>query len=174
MRTKAKIIAYCFWFGLVILLSIYGNGVFFRVLDLVKMKILRTEIPPQIDFAITFIPWNCFISLLIWFPILLLKQRRLEAAQEIVAGGIFFFFLLTINLFGILMWCVYFPESIGNLKGGPSFSALEQYAIADGWTPLQFKLAWWIYILISTALCVGGALGAAQIKKQGILKTLSS
>jgi hypothetical protein len=174
MKTSVKLIAYGLWFGFLVWLSIYGNGYFFDFVGFIKTKVLRTEISPEINFAITFIPWNCFISLLIWFPILFLKRRQLDALREIAAGVIVCFFLVAINLFGVLIWDVSFPESIGNFNGEPTFSVLQQFAVNDGWTPLQFRCAWWMYILVTTAFSAFMPFLMMQIKKEGVIKTLSS
>ena len=174
MKTQAKIIAYCCWVSFLIWFSTFSDKFFFDFIGAFKNKIFGSDIPPEIDFAITFIPWNCFISLLVWLPLLFLKQRRLQAAQEIAIGLIFSIVLIGINLFAILIWCVYFPEIIGNFNGVTSFSALEQYAIADGWTSLKFKGVWVTYILISTAVSATAPIFIRQIKRRGVLKTLST
>jgi len=174
MKTAAKIIVYCVWFAFLVWFSAFGDEFFFSFAGLVKAKIFGTDISPQIDFAITFIPWNCFISLLIWLPVLFMKQRRLEAAKEIVVGVIFFFFLLATNLLGILTWCVYFPEIIGSFPSQQTFSTLERCALNDGWTRLEFNGVWWMYVLISTALCALATFSVSQMKKQSIYKILSS
>lgn len=174
MKTTAKIIACGLWFGFLVWLSIYGNGFFFDFVDFIKTKIIRTEISPGIDFAITFIPWNGFISLLIWLPIFLMKKRRSEAAKEIVVGIIFFFYLLAFNLFGILIWFVFFPEAIGNFTNTSSYSTLERYAINDGWTSFQFGCLWWTYIIIANAFSALMAFLTSQLKKQSFYKIISS
>jgi hypothetical protein len=171
MKFSAKIIVYCLWIGFLIWFSNFGSSYFSEFASFIKRKVFG-DISPSIDFAMAIIPWNIFISLLLWLPILFLRQRRIEAAREIFAGVIFFFSLVMINLFSILIWCVYFPESIGDFSG--SFSMLEQYAVSDGWTPLQFKAVWWMYTLFSTAFSLLMAFCVSQIKKEGIVKTLSS
>jgi hypothetical protein len=157
MSVAAKIIACCFWFGLVFLLSLFGNDVFSRIVDFVKERIIRTEIPPQIDFAITIIPWNVFVSLLLWIPFLFIKKRRVNVAAEISDAIVFFFFLLGWNLLGVLNLWVLFPESIGNYSGVPSLSAIKPYAIYEGWSPFEFWCAWWGFIALSNLLSIGMA-----------------
>jgi hypothetical protein len=174
MKPSAKIIVYCLWIGLLLWFSTFNNDFFLKFIGIIKTKVFGADVPSPIDFAISFIPWNCFISLLIWFPILFLKQRRLNAAREIAAGVIFFFFLVAINLSSIVIWDVFFPEFIGDSNGEPKFSVLQQYAVNDGWTPLQFKCVWWMYILITTAFSALMPFTIAQIKKEGIIRTLSS
>ena len=171
MKISVKIIACCLWIGFLIWFSNFGSPYFSDFVSFIKRKIFGHDISPSIDFAIAFIPWNIFISLLLLLPVLFIKRQRFETAREIAAGGIFFFILLAINIFSILIWCVLFPETIGE---EPSFAALEQSAINDGWSPIEFRIVWWMFILISTAFGAAAPIFISQIKKQGILKTLSS
>jgi hypothetical protein len=157
MKVPAKIIVGCIWFGFVVWFSIYCSSWFSNFVNLIEKKIIRVEIPPEIDFAITIIPWNCFISFLICLPLLFVKKRRMNALMEIGDLIVFFFFLLAINLFGILTWSVYFPESIGDYSGAPAFSVLEPYALNEGWTPFKFWCVWWAFIIVSNAFSVGMA-----------------
>ena len=173
MKTSGKIIVCCVWFGLLVLFSVFGEGFFYGFINFIKEKIFGNDISPSIDFAIGFIPWNFFFSLLIWLPFLFLKRRRLEAAKEIIAGVIFFFFLLMINLFSIVIWWIFFSGAIGNLSE-PSFSALEQYAIDDGWTAFQFRILWWTYLIFTTVFSALMAFSVSQMKKKDIYKALSS
>ena len=151
MKMAVKITTCGIWFGFVLWLSNYGGDFFFKLVNLIEKKIIRTEIPPEIDFAITIIPWNCFISLLVCLPIWLMKKRRAEAMNEFGAIIVFFFWLLGWNLLGILFWLVCFPESIGNYYGTPSLSVIEAFAANDGWSPCELWCAWWGFIIVSNA-----------------------
>ncbi len=158
MKMAVKITSCCIWFGLVLWLSNYGDGFFPKLANLIEKRIIRTEIPPEIDFAITIIPWNCFVSLLVCLPFWLMKRRRAEAANEIGAIIVFFFWLLGWNLSGIVFWLVCFPESIGNYSGAPGFSVIEAYAINNGWSPFQTWCTWWGFIIVSNAFSAAMAL----------------
>jgi|WetSurMetagenome_2_1015567.scaffolds.fasta_scaffold812811_1 hypothetical protein len=151
MNRAVKITACCIWFGFVVWLSHYGDGFFFKLVNLVETKVIRAEIPPEIDFAITIIPWNCFISLLVCLPVWLMKKRRAAAANETGTIIVFFFWLLGWNLSGMLFWLVCFPESIGNYSGAPSLSVIEAYAANDGWSPFELWCTWWGFIIVSNA-----------------------
>ena len=155
MKTWSKIIVCGLWFGLVFLLFIYCGDIFSDLVDWIKRKIIRTEISPQIDFAITIIPWNVFISLLLCVPLLFLKQRRANAAAEIGEAIVFFFLLLAWNLMGVVNLWIFFPDSIGSYSGAPSLSVMEPYAIKEGWSPFGFWCAWWGFIVASNSFCVG-------------------
>jgi hypothetical protein len=149
MKMVVKIITCCIWFGFVLWFSIYCDGLSFKLVNLIGKKFVRTEIPPEIDFAITIIPWNCFISLLVCLPIWLMKKRRADAVNEIGAAMVFFFWLLGWNLFGVMFWLVCFPETIGNYSGAPGLSVIEPYAINDGWSPFELWGTWWGFIIVS-------------------------
>ena len=173
MKILPKIIIYCLWIGFLIWFSNFSSPYFFDFVNFIKRRFFGDGISPSIDFAIGFIPWNFSFSMLIWLPFLFLKRRRLEAAREIIAGVIFFFFLLLINLFSIVIWWIFFSGAIGNLSE-PSFSALEQYAIDDGWTAFQFRILWWTYLIVTTAFSALIAFSISQMKKKDIYKALSS
>ena len=151
MKIPAKILVYCIWFGLVILLSIYCGDVFSALMDWMKRKIIRTEISPQIDFATTIIPWNVFTSLLLCVPLLFIKGRRAMAVSEFRDAVVFFSLLLAWNLVGIIHLWIFFPDSIGSYSGAPSLSTIEPYAIKEGWSPLKLWCAWWGFIVLSNA-----------------------
>jgi len=154
MKPGIKIIACCIWFGIIILVSIYCDGIFSSLVNMIEKEIVRVEIPPEIDFAITIIPWNIFISLLLCVPLLFIKRKRATAAAGISDAIVFFFLLLAWNLFGILNLWIFFPESIGNYSGAPSLSAIEPYAVNDGWTPFKFWCAWWGFIVLSNLFSI--------------------
>lgn len=158
MKIPAKIVVGCIWFGLIVLLSVYGGNIFSNFVDWLKREIIRTEISPSIDFAITIIPWNIFISLLLCVPLLFIRRRRADAAVGIGEAVILFFLLLGWNLIGIAYLWIYFPDAIGNYSGAPSFSAIEPYAVKEGWSPFQFWCAWWGFIILSNLLSLGMAL----------------
>jgi len=174
MKTPAKIIAYCIWVGFLLWFSGFGSPYFSDFANFIKRKIFGDDISPSIDFAIAFVPWNIFISLLLWLPTLFMKRQRFEAAREIVVGMIFFVLMVGINVFSILIWCILLPEIIGGFTGEPSFATLEKAAINDGWNPFEFRMVCWMLILGSTAFVAASPLFISQIKKDGILKTLSS
>jgi hypothetical protein len=157
MKTPAKIVVGCIWFGLVVLLSVFGGNIFSNFMDWLKGNIIRTKIPPPIDFAVTIIPWNIFISLLLCVPLLFIKKRRVDAAVGISEAIILFFFLLGWNLIGIAYLWIYFPDAIGNYSGTPSFFAIEPYAIQEGWSPFQFWCGWWGFIVVSNLVSLGMA-----------------
>jgi hypothetical protein len=165
MKIAFKIIIGCIWFAFVVLFSIYCNDWFSDFINLIERKIIHAEIPPEIDFAINVIPWNCFISFLICLPLLFVKKRQINALREIGDVTVFFFFLLVINILGILIWIMLFPESIGDYSGAPTFSVLEPYALNDGWTPFQFWFAWCAFIFFSNAFSVGMAFFISLSKK---------
>ena len=172
MKTATKIIAYCIWLGLVILFSIYCDGIFPKLVDLIEKKIIRTGIPPEIDFAINIIPWNCLISLLVCLPLWLMKKRRANAASEIGEVIVFFFFLLGWNIFGVLNWWGFFPESIGNYSSVPSLSVIEPYAINEGWSPFELWCTWWGFIIVSNAFSAVMAFLIGQSRKSKTSKPL--
>jgi hypothetical protein len=175
MKIALKVTAGCVWLALIVLFSIYCNGWFCDFFNFIKTKILGNDVSPSIDFAIAFIPWNIFISLLLLLPVFVMRWRqRFEVVREIVAVGIFFILMLGINVFCILIWVTALPDTIGSFSGEPGFALLEKAAINDGWTHFQFRAAWWMYILISTAFGATGPLIVSLIKKEGIVKTLSS
>jgi len=155
MKTPAKIVVGCIWFGLVVLLSVCGGEIFSNFMDWLKGKIIRTEIPPPVDFAATIIPWNIFISLLLCGPLLFIRKRRGDAAVGMSEAAILFFLLLGWNLIGIAYLWIYFPDAIGSYSGAPSFSAIEPYAIKEGWSPFQFWCGWWGFIILSNLLSIG-------------------
>jgi hypothetical protein len=152
MKVAIKIIAYCVWFGFIVWLSVYCDGFSSNLINLIEKKFIPTDIPPEIDFAITIVPWNCFISLLICLPVWLMKKQRANAVSEIGKAMVFFILLLGCNLFGILIWIVYFPESIGDYTGVPSISTIEPYAINDGWSPFKLWCTWWAYLIASNVI----------------------
>ena len=172
MKPGIKIIACCVWFGLVILLSVYCDGLFSSLVNRIETKIIRVEIPPEIDFAIIIIPWNVFISMLLCVPVLFIKRRCAIAATEIGTTIVFFFSLLAWNLFGVLNWCVFFPESISNYSGVPSLSAIEPYAINDGWSHFELWCAWWGFIIVSNAFSAVMAFLIWRSRKSNASKTL--
>jgi hypothetical protein len=172
MKAGIKIIACCAWFGLVILISIYCAGFFPRLVNSIETKMIRGEIPPEIDFAITIIPWNVFISLLLCVPVLFIKRRRADAATDIGTAIVFFFLLLAWNLFGVLNLWVFFPESIGSYSGVPSLSVIEPYAINDGWSPFELWCAWWGFIIVSNAFSAVTAFLIGQSWKSNASKPL--
>jgi len=165
MKIALRIIAGCFWIALVVLFSIYCNGWFFDFINFIEKKIIRTDIPPEIDFIITIVPWNCFISFLICLPILFVKKRRTNTVVEIGSIIVIFVFLLAFNLFGTLIWIVSFPESIGDYSGAPTFSVLEPYALNDGWTPFQFWFTWCAFIILSNAFSIAMAFSISLAQK---------
>jgi hypothetical protein len=172
MKTATKIIAYCVWLGLVILFSIYCDGIFSKLVDLIEKKIIRTEIPPAIDFAISIIPWNCLISLLVCLPLWLMKKRRANAASEIGEATVYFFILLSWNLFGVMHLWIFFPESIGNYSGLPSLSVIKPYAINEGWSSFELWCAWWGFIIVSNASSAVMAFLIGQPRKSKTSKPL--
>ena len=154
MKPGIKTIACCAWLGFVILLSIYCGDYFSKLLNSIKENVIRVEIPPEIDFAITIIPWNIFISLLLCVPLLFIKGKRASAAAKISDAIVFFFSLLAWNLIGVVHLWIFFPDSIGNYSGAPSLSAIEPYAINDGWSPFKFWCAWWGFIVLSNLFSI--------------------
>lgn len=165
MKIAAKIIAGCVWLGLVVLFSIYGGDIFSSLADWTKRRIFRAEMPPALDFAITIIPWNVFISLLLCLPLWFMKTRRAAASTEISGTVVFFFLLLAWNIIGIANLWIFFPDAIGNYSGTPSLSVIEPYAIKEGWSPFGFWCAWWGFILVSNLLSMGMALVIVQSRK---------
>jgi hypothetical protein len=172
MKTGIKIIACCVWFGLVILFSIYCDGLFSSFMDMIEKKIIRVETPPEIEFAITIIPWNVLISLLLCVPVLFIKKRRANAAVKIGTAIIFFFLLLAWNLLGVLHLWIFFPDGIGNYSGLPSLSVIEPYAINEGWTPFELWCAWWGFIIVSNASSAVMAFLIGQPRKSKTSKPL--
>lgn len=155
MKFYHKIIIGILWLGLVALLSFYGNGWFSGIINFIEKKIVRGDVPPEIDFAINIIPWNCFVSFLICLPLLFVRSDRSNAFGKISNIIIFFFFLLATNLLGVLNWIMLFPESLGDNSSAPTFSTLEPYALKDGWTPFQFWCAWSLFIIFSNVFSIG-------------------
>jgi hypothetical protein len=164
MKMGAKILYGCIWFGFVLWFSTYCNGFSPKLVNLIEKKIIRIEIPAQIDFALTLIPWNCLISLLICLPFWLMKKRRADATDEMRAAIEFFSWLLGCNLAGIVFWLIYFPESIGDYSGAPSLSVIEPYAVNDGWSPFQLWCMWWGFVVVSNAF---SALMAFLLRQPG-------
>lgn len=155
MKIAFKIIFGCFWLASVVLFSIYCNGWFSDFVSFVEKKIIRAEIPPEINFAMNVVPWNCFVSFLICLPLLLVKNQRINAFREIGNVIVFFFFLLVWNISAIGYLWIFFPDSIGNYA--PTFSEVESYALNDGWTPFQFWCAWSGFIFFSNVFSIGMA-----------------
>jgi hypothetical protein len=151
MKPGVKTVICGVWLGIVILVSVYCGGYFSQLLNFLKEKIIRAEIPPAVDFATTIIPWNIFISLLVCIPLLFIKKRRANAATVIGDEVIFFFLLLAWNLIGVLHLWIFFSESIGSYSGAPSISAIEPFARDEGWSPVQLWCAWWGFIILSNA-----------------------
>ena len=168
MKTPAKIVVGCIWFGLIVLLSVYGGDIFSGLMTRLKETIIRKEIPPPIDFAVTIIPWNVFISLLLCVPLLFIRKRRAKATAEMGAVIVFFFFLLAWNIIGVAYLWIFFPDAIGSYSGAPSFSAIEPYAVKEGWSPFQFWCGWWGFIVVSNIVSMGMAF---LIKLSGQSKT---
>ena len=100
MKFYHKIIIGILWLGLVALLSFYGNGWFSGIINFIEKKIVRGDVPPEIDFAINIIPWNCFVSFLICLPLLFVRSDRSNAFGKISNIIIFFFFLFGHQSFG--------------------------------------------------------------------------
>jgi hypothetical protein len=166
VKAAVKIITWCLWFGFVLWLSTSGDGFFLWLVDFIKTKIIRAEIPATIDFAVTIIPWNCFISVLVCLPVWLMKRRRAETAHDLRATMVFIFWLLGWNLAGISFWLICFPENIGNYSDAPSLSMLEPFAINDGWTPFELWCTWWGFIIVSNVFSAMMAFGLQRPDNQ--------
>ncbi len=165
MKPATTIIAGCLWLGLVVLLSIYGADTFSNLADGAKRKIIRTELSPPVDFAITIIPWNVFVSLLLCVPLLFIRKRRANATAKIGDAIVFFILLLGWNVMGIALLWILFPDSIGSYSGGPTVSGIEPYAIKEGWSPFKLWCAWWGFIVLSNAISTVMVFSIRQSRK---------
>jgi hypothetical protein len=165
MKIAFKIIAICVWLALIVLFSVYCNDWFSDFINFIERKVVRVEVPPEVDFVVNVVPWNCFISFLICLPILFVKNRRTNVFREIGNVIVFFFFLLAWNIFAIVNLWIFFPESIGSYSATPAFSEVKSYALNDGWTPFQFWFAWCAFIILSNAFSMAMAFSISLSQK---------
>jgi len=179
MKTAAKIIAYCVWFGIVFFMSVYH----FWPLE-VNLKIWRagsvTETRGSTAAIILFwislsILWLGFIFVLSWLPIWLIKKKKLSSAKLLARFAAFLLMTLICLILSAVIWQLYFLERIYNctddnflgfLRPGdwihgdyatvpkvvPSLSMSEPDTIKQRWSVFKLWCVWWAFIFISVAI----------------------
>lgn len=176
MKTTAKLIAYCIWFGVVLLLSVYHFWPFELILKLWgSARFSETILAAILFWATLSILWLGFIYVLSWLPIWFMKRQDLNSARLMAKVATFLITLLVCLILSVTVWQVYFPQNIYNctddnmlgfLRPGdwvhgnyvtvhkvvPSLSMSEPDTIKEGWSVGKLWFAWYSFILASAAI----------------------
>jgi hypothetical protein len=190
MKTTAKIIAYCIWFGLTLWLS-------FWFLHLVGWIDNRTGIfSPDIRFWIFLITWFGFVLLLAWLPIWLTKNRFPNFARLMAKVAVFFMMLLACTISCEAIWDNFLAGNIYNctddnlggfLRPGDWVQnpvtvpkvVLDSVmsnpdTIKQGWSIPKLWFLWWLFVAASVAISLSFPLLIFRSRKSKNAQTISS
>jgi hypothetical protein len=195
MKTAAKIIVYCLWFGFVLFLSVYH----FWPLVLIRWiepKIGIKGFSPTLDILGASILWFSFICLLAWLPVWLVKKRGVKTSRLLGGTAIFLITLLVCLVGSGTIWQIFLPEKIYNCtddnlfgflrpgdwihgdyvtvsKINPSDPMDKPDSIKEGWSVGKLWFAWFAFIVASVAISASLTFLTFRSRKPKIAQTIS-
>jgi hypothetical protein len=192
MKTVAKIIAYCIWFGFALWLSFW----FSMFASWIAWKLVPAKIWDHIELPIMWILWAGFVCLLALLPILWMRKRGVEIVQMMVRNVIFIVLLLGSTIFCTFVWDKFIADKLYNCTDevGLDFlqpgnwihgnyitvsqivtgrSMSEPDTIKQGWSIPKLWLLWLAFVFVSVAVSASLSFLTFRSRKSKIAQTIS-
>jgi hypothetical protein len=131
-----KIVAYCIWFGIVLWVACCESSIsIFAILFRLPTRIGIYS--PAFGITAAVIPWFCFICLLAWLPVWLMKRNQSGSTRLIGTAATFLTLFLLCTILNAVIWQEFVTDKLYNCTDSGGF--------LDYLLPVLNPGDWWLH-----------------------------